>query len=100
MNEFFNDNFLSEYKFVLKDLIKYDFVLTGKKGNFPDWYEHRYDKEKHRLLLEQNGMLHSTRLAFAMTEFETFDFDVKSDFPEKSKSVFEYLIIYTEGRKI
>lgn len=100
LNEFFNDNFLSEYKFVLKDLIKYDFVLTGKKGNFPDWYEHRYDKEKHRLLLEQNGMLHSTRLAFAMTEFETFDFDVKNDFPEKSKSVFEYLIIYTEGRKI
>lgn len=84
---------------VLFDLLKYDFLLTGKKGNFPNWYIHRYEKEKHRNLLEENKMLHSTRLAFALTEFETFDFDVKDEFPENNKGLFEYLIIYNEGRK-
>lgn len=79
---------------VLYDLLRFDFVSTGKKGNFPSWYIHHYDKEKHRKLLEENGMLHSTRLAFAMTEFEVFDFDVKSEKPEINKGKFEYLIEY------
>lgn len=79
---------------VLYDLLKYDFVSTGKKGNFPFWYSHRYDKEKHRKLLEENGLLHSTRLAFALTEFEVFDYDVRSENPENHKGTFEILIEY------
>lgn len=90
----FSKNFNQEDFLVLYDLLKYDFVLQGKKSNFPDWYIHRYDKEKHRILLEENKMLHSSRLAFAYSEFETFDYDVKNKEPEKHKGVFEYLILY------
>lgn len=92
-NNTFSELNEKSYK-VLYDLMRFDFVSTGKKGNFPEWYEHRYDKDKHRNLLEQNGMLHSTRLAFALTEFEVFDFDVKSDEPENNAGLFEYLIEY------
>lgn len=79
---------------VLYDTLRYDFVSSGKKGNFPQWYHHRYDKDKHRNLLEQNGLLHSTRLAFALTEFEVFDYDVRCEEPEKEKGNFELLIQY------
>lgn len=79
---------------VLINLLRYDFVSYGKKGSFPDWYEHRYDKDKHRNLLEQNGMLHSTRLAFALTEFEVFDCDVLSAVPEANLGTYELLIKY------
>ena len=93
-NEELLEKFQDDYFLVLYNLLKYDFVLTGKKGNFPNWYIHHYNKEKHRILLEKNKMLHSTRLAFALSEFETFDFDVKSEEPEKYKGCFEYLIQY------
>ena len=79
---------------VLQEYLRYDFVLSGKKGNFPSWYVHRYDKEKHRALLEQKEMLHSTRLAFATTEFETFDFDVTKEDGFKNMAPFETLIVY------
>ncbi|MCI5697106.1 MAG: B12-binding domain-containing radical SAM protein [Spirochaetia bacterium] len=79
---------------VLYDTLRYDFVSSGKKGNFPQWYHHRYDKDKHRNLLQQKGLLHSTRLAFALTEFEVFDYDIRSDEPEKAKGNFELLITY------
>lgn len=79
---------------VLQNLLRYDFVKTGKKGGFPQWYVHRYDKDRHRALLEENGMLHSTRLAFALTELEVFDFDVEGDEPEKNPGTFEVLIKY------
>lgn len=82
-------------KQVARELLRFDFVRLAKRSSFPSWYVHRYDKNKHRALLEQKGLLHSTRLAFAMTEFETFDYDVKSDVPEKNPGTFEMLIEYT-----
>jgi len=79
---------------LIYDLLRYDFLLTGKKGNFPSWYEHRYDKEKHRQLLEEKGLLNNSRIAFATTEFEVFDFDVNSSAPENHPGTFEVLIRY------
>lgn len=26
---------------IMNELLRYDFIITGKKGGFPDWYEHR-----------------------------------------------------------
>lgn len=79
---------------VMENLLRYDFVRSGKKGNFPSWYEHRYDKEKHRNLLEQQGLLHNCRIAFSYTEYEEFDFDVFSEFPENNKKLVPLLIVY------
>lgn len=79
---------------LIYDLLRYDFVRTGKKGNFPAWYKHIYDKDKHRKLLEENGLLENTRIGFAITEYDEFDYNVLSASPEKEKKHTEVLIKY------
>ena len=79
---------------LIYDLLRYDFVRAGKKGNFPTWYKHNYNKDKHRKLLEENGLLENTRIGFAITEYEEFDFNVLSASPEKEKKHTEVLVRY------
>lgn len=96
---YIQQKFNSPQKDVLADLLRYDYILTGKKGNFPSWYEHRYDKEQHKMLLEEKKLLHSNRLAFATTEYEEFNFDVESSEPEKTFGNYKKLIIYSDGKR-
>lgn len=79
---------------LFKNLLRYDFVRSGKKGNFPDWYDHRYSKENHTDLLKKNDLLKSTRIGFSITEYEEFDFDVTKDKPENYEGNFQMLIRY------
>ena len=88
-----SDFFDIDFK-VAVEILRYDFIRLSKRSSFPDWYVHRYDKDKHRMMLEKKGMLHSTRLAFALTEFETFDYDVISSEPERNPGIFEILVEY------
>lgn len=84
---------------LLMDLLRYDFILRGKQGNFPSWYHHRYSKERHRLLLEENEGLENARIGFAYSEYEVFDYDVRRPVPEESKSLCELLIKYPRRLK-
>lgn len=79
---------------LIYDLLRYDFVRAGKKGNFPAWYKHNYDKDKHRKLLDQAGLLGNSRIGFSITEYEEFDYDVRSDRPEDCKGHWEVLVRY------
>ena len=81
-------------KNLIYDLLRYDFVRAGKKGNFPAWYKHNYDKDKHRKLLDENGMLENSRIGFSISEFEIFDYDVMAKNPEEKKERTELLIKY------
>lgn len=81
-------------KKLIYDLLRYDFVRAGKKGNFPEWYKHNYDKDKHRKLLEENGLLENSRIGFAITEYEEFEYNVLSETPELEKGHTEVLIRY------
>ena len=81
-------------KNLIYDLLRYDFVRAGKKGSFPAWYRHNYSKENHRKLLDENGMLENSRIAFSVTEYEEFDYDVTSEKPEERKGRTEMLIRY------
>lgn len=69
---------------VLYDLLRYDFLLRGKQGNWPAWYKHNYDKDRHRQLLEDSGSLKNPRLDFGHSEYEVFSCDVDSLEPEKT----------------
>ncbi len=77
-------------------LLKYDFVLRGKQGNWPDWYKHLYDKNRHRELLEMNGGIKNARLDFAHSEYEVFEYNVDAEYPEKCLKRYEKLIKYGE----
>ncbi len=79
---------------VLMNLLRYDFVKRGKQGNFPQWYIHRYDKERHRILLEESEGIENSRIGFAFSEYEVFDYDVSRPVPEEEKGVFEILLKY------
>jgi hypothetical protein len=69
---------------VLYDLLRYDFLLRGKQGNWPAWYKHYYNKDRHRQLLEDSGSLKNPRLDFGHSEYEVFSCDVDSLEPEKT----------------
>ncbi len=79
---------------LLNNLLKYDFVLRGKQGGYPVWYNHIYDKQKHRELLEKNGGIKNARLDFAHSEYEVFDYDVEQEKPENFPGIYEKLIKY------
>lgn len=86
---------------VISNLLRYDFILRGKQGNYPLWYEHRYNKERHRELLEAEHNQNddkktpfNARLEFGHSEYEVFDFDVEKKCPENYPGTFEKLIKY------
>ena len=64
---------------VAYELLRYDFVSQGKKGNFPVWYTHYYTKEEHRRLLMENGGITNSRLDYANSEYEEFLLDPASN---------------------
>lgn len=85
----------SELNFqVALELLRYDFVRSGKKGNWPAWYEHIYDKDRHKALLDENEIDGCSRIKFANSEYEVFRYNVESDCPENSPGTFELLIRY------
>lgn len=67
---------------IIYELLRYDFVKQGKKGNFPDWYIHNYSKEAHRALLMENGGITNARLDYANSEYEEFKLNPLAENPE------------------
>lgn len=79
---------------LIYDLLRYDYVRAGKKGSFPAWYKHNYDKDNHRKMLEEKGLLENSRIAFSITEYEEFDYDVQAEKPEENRGHRAVLIKY------
>lgn len=79
---------------VLYDLLRYDFIRTGKKGGFPEWYVHNYNKDEHRQFLEQNGGVTNARLDFAYSDFEVFKFNPEAAEPENEEGEYKRLFKY------
>lgn len=86
-------DFSEEDCHLMNELLRFDFIRSGKKGNFPKWYERKYNKDEHLRLLsekENNGK----KIGFAFSDYEEFDFDVKSEFPEKNANKVGILFCY------
>ncbi len=72
-----DDHFAFLHGFVREDgtateLLRYDFMLLGKHGHFPDWYERRYSKEMHVQALNAHADFASGREAFGRSDLDTF----------------------------
>ncbi|MBQ5999263.1 MAG: DUF4080 domain-containing protein, partial [Treponema sp.] len=76
------------------ELLRFDFVRQGKKGGFPEWYNHRYNKKEHRIALEQNGALDNTRIGFAYSEYEEFTVNPLNIDQKNKNGVFKFLFFY------
>lgn len=83
----------------LKELLRFDYISSGKKGGFPTWYEHRYDKENHRLALEQNGGVINARLDFAYSDYEEFNINPVSTNPKENDNPCKILFMYPRREK-
>lgn len=68
-------------KDIMYELLRYDFVKQGKKGNFPEWYVHYYSKDEHRNMLMENGGITNARLDYANSEYEVFRLNPLEDSP-------------------
>lgn len=88
LSKLFNDNNN------IQELLRFDFISTGKKGGFPTWYKHLYNKEDHRNALEKNGGLVNARLDFAYSDYEEFNINPFDIFPENTNGLFKVLFIY------
>lgn len=81
---------------VALEWLRYDFLLLGKPGTFPQWYDRRYSKEGHDGALLSLGLAgdgrETRKNAYARTEFESFRFDPAQG-PE------DYLFVYDEKGK-
>lgn len=94
------ESFKSLNKDIIYELLRYDFVRQGKKGNFPAWYQHFYSKEEHRNLLMENGGITNARLDYANSEYEVFRLNPLEETPEllPEGQVFPMLIRYKNGK--
>ena len=77
-------------KDVAKDLIKFDFIAMGKTSIFPSWYNHVYSKDAHHQALLAHTDMHSTRLAYANSNYEEFDVNPFDFAKGKTKVLFLY----------
>lgn len=70
---------------VLYELLRFDFIKSGKKGGFPDWYIHNYDKNLHKIALDKNDGLKNTRVNFSYSEYEEFSINPLAEIPEETR---------------
>ena len=93
MHEYITCNeIISKEKIIMLELLRFDFISSGKKGNFPAWCNHNYDKEAHRKALEQYIDFKSTRTAYSFSEYDIFDINPTA--PDKSEPGKKYAILF------
>lgn len=76
----------SEEAKIIYELLRFDFICSGKKGGFPNWYKHNYDKDAHRNALEQNGGVTNARLDFAYSDYDEFSVNPFEESVEMGKN--------------
>lgn len=59
--------------FVLKELLRFDFLRGVKPGSFPAWFTRHYSKDAHHKALLEHGERKSTREAYSYSEYEEFN---------------------------
>ena len=80
----------SEDNILILDLIKFDYISMGKTSTFPSWYNHIYSKDAHHQALLEYDDMHSTRLAYANSNYEEFFVNPKTFERSPSKILFLY----------
>lgn len=80
---------------IMYELLRYDYLIQGKRSSFPSWFIHNYDKEEHRKLLMENGGITNSRVDFGYTEYEVFKINPLAEKPELVEGkVFPLLLRY------
>jgi radical SAM superfamily enzyme YgiQ (UPF0313 family) len=86
-------NFYKEKKFenynLFIEYLKFDYLLLGKPGFYPEWFESRKDKDKYAGIISEKGFS-SIREAYKKTEMERFNFDILENKNQEIDILFNY----------
>ena len=82
---------------VLHELIRFDFTASGKKGSFPPWCEHYYNKAAHRSALETHTDFSSSRTAYAYSEYDEYSINPLSPEEDTGKETYAILFVYSRN---
>jgi radical SAM superfamily enzyme YgiQ (UPF0313 family) len=88
---------LNDSKPVLRELLRFDFIASGKKGCFPPWCRHNYKKEAHREALKKYTGFSSSRTAYSSTEYDEFNINPLNPGETISGAVYSILFIYPQN---
>lgn len=69
--------------------LKFDYLLIGKPGFYPEWLTSMKDKEKYKNIIE-NMFFRTLREAYKNTEFESFSYNILENKNEKIDILFDY----------
>lgn len=74
-----------------KESLKYDYLMSGKPGVYPKWYERKTDREIYREKVENREEFESNREAYKKSEMEIFETDIVEGSSRKNAVLFLYL---------
>lgn len=95
--DFIKENFLPlGDSSALTELLRFDFIASGKKGSFPAWCRHNYTKDAHRGALEKYTDFSSSRTAYSSTEYDEFSINPLSPDTSNPGTVYKILFIYPQ----
>lgn len=76
--------------FILKELLRLDFLRIAKPGSFPSWFSRHYSKELHHKALIEHTQMKSTREAYSYSEYEEFEVNPNTYEIQKTPVLFLY----------
>lgn len=87
-------DFYSEKKFEKREIfiecLKFDYLLFGKPGSYPEWFISRKDKERYQEIVSEREFK-SLREGYKKTELECFSYNVLEDISEEVEVLFNYI---------
>ncbi|MGM0507550.1 MAG: DUF4080 domain-containing protein [Fusobacteriota bacterium] len=76
-------------KNILKNFLKYEYLLIRKPGFFPKWYDRDQDKSKYDKLIKKEDF-RTNREGYKKSEFERFDYNILENKSEEIEILFLY----------
>ncbi len=76
---------------IFKECLKYDYLLGGKPGVYPYWYERIQEREIYREKIENRAEFESNREAYKKSELEIFKSNIVGNKAGRKAVLFLYL---------
>ena len=73
LHQFFLEGNYKEYD-LFREKLKFDYLLLGKPGHYPEWFNRNSCREKYKKAVENSKYFRSEKEGYKNSEFEMFYF--------------------------
>lgn len=81
------------------ELLRFDYIASGKKTNPPAWLKRNWDKDGHYAALQKTTGINNSRLDFAYSDFDSFEADPLAENPGENGDGRTYHILFLYPRR-